>query len=65
MQNDILQSIKKVSDQSLMLMHSDKPKKDTQNAREEMAKLMMNLIQAYQCSLSLETHLNDIFDYNI
>lgn len=65
MQNDILQLIKKVSDESLSLMHSDKPKKDTQNAREEMAKMMMSLIQAYQSSLSIEMYYTGIFNYNI
>lgn len=53
MQNDILQLIKKASDESISLMHSDKPKKETQNARKEMAKMMMSLIQAYQSSLSI------------
>lgn len=65
MQNDILQLIKKVSEQSLILMHSDKPMEDTQNARKEMAKMMMNLIQAYQSSLSIEMHYTDKFVYGI
>lgn len=65
MQNDILQLIKKVSEQSLILMHSDKPMEDTQNARKEMAKLMMNLIQAYQSSLSIEMHYTYSFGYGV